>query len=128
MNKYNSLRLNLEEVVKDKDFELLVLENIRRASSITGKSFKVVFWYETLKESDIKKFIKRNEKLLFEINSRITKNNDYAWFTINSTGRDKSSSRYSWQGDILQGIVKYIDMIKYLRKREKDEDSNNWKP
>ena len=124
MNRYNSIRLNLNEIIKDKDFELLVLENIRRAAKLTGKNFKVIFWYEDIEENDIKKFIKRNENLLFEINSRITKKNDYAWFTIDSTGRDKGMSRYSWSGDILQGIVKYIEMINYLKKREADEDSN----
>ena len=115
MNKFNSLRLNLDEIIINEDFELLVLENIRRASKLTGKSFKVIFWYEDMSEKEIKKFIKRNENLLFEINSRITKNNNYAWFTIDSTGRDKSSRRYSWQGDILQGIVKYIEMIKCVK-------------
>ena len=60
MNKYNSLRLNLNEIIMDRDFEVLVLENIRRCAKLSGKSFKAIFWYQDLTEEEIKDFIKRS--------------------------------------------------------------------
>ena len=43
-----SLRMKLDDVVKDKDFEQKVLENLRYARKITGKQFRVIFWNENL--------------------------------------------------------------------------------
>ena len=45
MMQYYSIRMNLEDVIKDKDTEQLILENIRRCSNIVGKVFRVVFWH-----------------------------------------------------------------------------------
>ena len=80
--QYYSMRMSLEEVIKDEDTEQIILENIRRCSKIVGKSFKVVFWHVNLTEQNCKDFVKRNEHLLFEVNTTITKTQEKVWFSI----------------------------------------------
>ena len=70
--RYYSIGMKLNDVIKNKDTEQVVLENIRRCSNIVGKLFQIVFWHENLTEEDCKDFVKRNEKLLFEVNTKIT--------------------------------------------------------
>ena len=117
MMQYYSIRMNLEDVIKDKDTEQLILENIRRCSNIVGKLFKVVFWHVNLTEQNCKDFVKRNEHLLFEVHTKITKRFENTWFLINSRN-EKSSGRYRYEGDILEGIVQYIKIINHIKKRD----------
>ena len=98
--KYFSMRMRLDDVIKSKDFEKLVLENVRRCNRLAGQNrFQVVFWNEHLTEQNCKDFVKRNEHLLFEINTKITKEFGYVWFLIDSTN-EKSTSRYKSSGDV----------------------------
>ena len=100
------------------------MENIRRCSKIVGKTFKVIFWHEGLSEKECEDFVKRNENLLFEINTKITKNIERVWFMIGDTDKPHGMSRYSYsyQGnDILNGIVQYLSIIKHIKNREKYE-------
>ena len=115
--RYYSIRMKLDDVIKDKDIEQTVLENIRRCSNIVGKMFQVIFWHENLLEEDCKEFVKRNEKLLFEVNTKITKRFEPVWFLINSRN-EKSPCRYRYEGDILDGIVEYLKIIKHIQKRD----------
>jgi len=115
MMKYYSLGMKLNDVIKDKDIEQIVLENIRRCSNIVGKFFKVVFWHVNLTEQECKDFVKRNEHLLFEVNTKITKVQEDVWFSI---GSKKSSGRYTFDGDILKGIVQYLEIINHIKKRD----------
>ena len=122
-----SLRMKLDNVV-GKD-EQIILENIRRCKQFSGKGFKVVFWNENLSEKECKNFVKRNQKMLFEIKTKITSINsafDNCWFLIDSDNDDKCQRRYSYRGDILRGIAEYIKMVKHF-KRSRDENSNSWK-
>jgi hypothetical protein len=114
--KYYSIGMKLNDVIKDKDTEQVILENIRRCSNIVGKFFKVVFWHDNLTEQECKDFVKRNEHLLFEVNTTITKIQEKVWFSI---GADKSNGRYTFDGDILQGISEYLKIIKHINKRDK---------
>ena len=114
---YFSLRLKLDNVVSDRNFEQLVLENIRRCARLTGKQFKVIFWHEKLTKKECDEFVLRNKKLLLNINVQITKMaTRRAWFLINSEN-EKSSHRYRYDGNILEGITKYIEMVKIIQKR-----------
>ena len=115
--KYFSLRMKLDDIVKDKDFEQQVLENLRYARKITGKQFRVIFWNENLTENDCKEFIKRNTHHLFQINTKITKQFRYSWFLIQSDG-DKSEWRYKSGGTILDGIVSYLKVVKHMNKEK----------
>ena len=115
MMRYYSIGMKLNDVIKDKDIEQVVLENIRRCSNIVGKMFKVVFWHVNLTEQNCKDFVKRNEHLLFEVNTKITKIQEDVWFSIDS---EKSSGRYTFDGNILQGISEYLSIIKHIHKRD----------
>ena len=115
MMRYYSIGMKLDDVIKDKDTEQIILENIRRCSRLVGKFFKVVFWHDKLSEKQCRDFIKRNEKLLFEINTKITKTQEPVWFLI----AEGSSGRYRCEGDILQGISEYLKIINHINKRDK---------
>ena len=117
MMKYYSIGMKLNDVIKDKDIEQVVLENIRRCSNIVGKMFKVVFWHVNLTEQNCKDFVKRNEHLLFEVNTKITKGFENTWFLINSRN-EKSQARYKYEGNILEGIVQYLEIINHMKKRD----------
>jgi hypothetical protein len=122
-----SLRLKLNDVI-GKD-EQVILENIRRCKLFAGKGFKIIFRNDGLSEKECEEFVKRNEKMLFEISTQITSRNspfDSCWFLINADESDKCKSRYQYKGDILTGISEYIQMIKLLKGKE-SEDSNSWK-
>jgi len=114
MMKYYSIGMKLNDVIKDKDTEQVVLENIRRCSNIVGKFFKVVFWHVNLTEQNCKDFVKRNEHLLFEVNTKITKVQEPVWFAIGEC----SGGRYTFDGDILQGISQYLKIINHMKKRD----------
>jgi len=115
--KYFSLRMKLDNVIKDKDFEQKVLENIRYCRKLIGKEFRVIFWNQNLSEKECEDFVKRNEKLLFEVHTKITKRFEYSWFLIESEG-DKSSWRYKSDGGILKGITSYTKIMKYINNKD----------
>ena len=117
MMRYYSIRMKLDDVIRNKDVEQTILENVRRCSTLVGMAFQVVFWHENLTEKQCKDFVKRNEKLLFEVNTKITKNFNPAWFTINSEN-EKSQCRYRYDGEILKGIVQYLEIINHMKKRD----------
>ena len=112
-----SLRMKLNDVIKDKDTEQIILENIRRCSNIIGKVFQVIFWHENLTEQECKDFVKRNEHLLFEVNTKITKRFEPSWFLINPRN-EKSQARYRYDGDILKGILEYLKIVNHIKKRD----------
>ena len=123
MMAYYSLEMKLDDVIKDSGTELTILENIRRCNKIVGKTFKVIFWHENLTEQDCKDFIERNEKLLFEVHTQITKRPVDTWFIIYSPS-DKINCRTRYRVedyDILSGIARYLKIIKYIQKKEKNE-------
>ena len=113
--RYYSIRMKLNDVIKDTDTEQTILENIRRCSKIVGKSFQVVFWHVNLTEQNCKDFVKRNEHLLFEVNTTITKTQEKVWFSI---GEGKAD-RYTFDGNILNGISEYLKIINHINKRDR---------
>ena len=115
MMKYYSMSMKLNDVIKDRDTEQIILENIRRCSRLVGKSFKVVFWHVNLTEQNCKDFVKRNEHLLFEVNTKITKIQEDVWFSI-----DGDAGRYRFDGGILDGISQYLKIINHIKKRDKE--------
>ena len=120
-----SLRMKLNDVIR-KD-EQVILENIRRCKQFVGKEFKVIFRNDKLSAKECKDFVKRNEKMLFEIHTKITSINsplDSCWFLIDTDETDKCKRRYCCRGDILTGIAEYIKMVKYLKRKENEEDRN----
>ena len=101
-----SLRLKLNDVI-GKD-EQIILENIRRCKQFSGKTFKVIFRNDGLSSKECEEFVKRNEKMLFEISTQITSKNspfDDCWFLIDTDSSDKCTRRYCCKGNILTGIA-----------------------
>ena len=121
MMQYYSLGMKLNDVIKDRDLEQTILENVRRCSKLVGKTFRVVFWHENLTEKECEEFVKRNDKLLFEVNTKITKKPERVWFLIGKNHLVHGSSRYSYmhEGDILNGIAAYIKIIKHIQELQK---------
>ena len=119
MMKYYSIGMKLDDVIKDRDTEQVVLENIRRCSNIVDKMFKVVFWHVNLTEQNCKDFVNRNEHLLFEVHTKITKVQEDVWFLIaESKDNEVGDGRYRFDGDILQGISEYLKIINHMKKRD----------
>ena len=116
--KYYSLRMKLDDVILNEDFEQKVLENIRYCRKLVGKQFRVIFWNENTTDKQCEDFVKRNEHLLFEVHTKITKRFNMAWYLIQSDG-EKSRWRYKSEGDILDGIASYIKLIKHMNKESK---------
>ena len=120
-----SIRMKLNDVIGKN--EQVILENIRRCKQFSGHGFKVIFRNDGLSSKKCEEFVKRNEKMLFEINTQITSINssfDSCWFLIDTNNSDKCSSRYKYKGDdILSGITEYIKMVKHFQ-RKMNEDSN----
>ena len=122
MMQYYSLELKLDDVVKDSGLELTILENIRRCSKIVGKTFKIIFWHENLSEQDCKDFIERNEHLLFEVHTQLSKGPIDTWFIIYSP-KDKINCRTRYRvedDDILSGIARYLKVINYIKEKERE--------
>ena len=125
MMKYYSLEIKLDDVVKDSGLELTILENIRRCSKIVGKTFKVIFWHENLTEKDCRDFIERNEHLLFEVHTQLSKGPVDTWFIIyDYFDRKKIDCRTRYRvedTDILSGISRYLKVINHLKNKEKED-------
>ena len=110
--------MKLDDVIKDRDTEKMILENIRRCSKVVGKVFKVIFWHENLSKKECEDFVERNKHLLFEVNTKITKQFEPVWFLIDSVN-EKSKWRYMSEGDITVGIVEYLNLVTHMKKRDK---------
>ena len=125
MMQYYSLEIKLDDVVKDSGTELTILENIRRCSKIVGKTFKVIFWHENLSEKECKDFIERNEHLLFEVHTQLSKGPVDTWFIIyDYLDKKKINCRTRYRvedTDILSGIARYLKVINHLKSKEKNE-------
>ena len=118
-----SLRMKLNDVI-GKD-EQVILENIRRCKQFSGKQFKVIFRNDGLSSKECQEFVKRNEKMLFEISTQITSINspfDNCWFLIEFDDSDKCQRRYSYKGNILRGIAEYIKIVKHLKGKANEEN------
>ena len=115
--------MSLDDVISDDEEK--ILENIKYCHRLVGKSFNVVFWNYEVSESEIKKFINRNEQTLFELNTKITKKSypEHAWFLINSNG-DKCKAHYTFSGSVINGIASYIKIIKHIKKIENENSIN----
>ena len=113
--RYYSIRMKLDDFIKDKKKEQVILENIQRCSKLVGLYFQVIFWNENLTEQNCKDFVKRNEHLLFEVNTKITKVQENVWFLIGD-----GKGRYRFDGDILGGISEYLKIINHMKKRDSE--------
>jgi len=113
------LRIKLNDVIWNLEYEQQVMENLRYCNKLNRNKFEIIFWYDNLSTKEIKDFLKRNENILSDINIDITKSHKTdTWFIINSKG-EKNSWRYRYDGGILDGIVEYIKIIKHIKERDR---------
>ena len=64
--------------------------------------------------------MKIHKDILFILSTTITADKKTScWFLINKDGTDESRHRFEWKGDILEGIVKYTEMVKHLLRKER---------
>ena len=91
-----------------------LINKLLECKKYSGKLFKVILWHVNLTEQNCKDFVKRNEHLLFEINTQITKRIIPVWFSIG----DGKDDRYRCDGDILTGISQYLKIINHIKKRD----------
>ena len=117
MHEY-SLKIKLNDVIRNINYEQKVMENIRYCNNLSNNKFKLILWYEDIDEQGIETFIKRNQKVLFEVNTEITRNYyQDAWFVIDENKKE-NTWRYSYIGNILEGIVEYIKIVKHIKERD----------
>ena len=76
MKRELSLKISLNEIIDNGlEYERKVMENLFRCSNFAGtKQFKAIFLHTKLDSKKIDEFVKRNENILFHINSKITSN------------------------------------------------------
>ena len=114
-----SLRIKLNDIIWDIEYEQQVIENLRYCNNLNGNKFEIIFWYDNLSKKEIKDFVKRNENILLEMDIDITESHKTdAWFIIDSKG-EKNSWRYMYNGGILDGIVQYIKLTKHIKERDR---------
>jgi hypothetical protein len=125
MNRFYSVRIDLEEMIKNVNYEISVIEKLYKCKLNAERAFKVIFYYENLNEKDIKEFVKRHEDSLFKLHADITNKDKIAWFCISKKEKPntKRNLRYYYRGDIMSGLDFYIKLIVNINKRENDESS-----
>ena len=116
--QYYSIRIELNEVLKDAAYEQLVFENLERCRRLVGVRFKVIFWHNKLDKKIIEDFTTENKDKLFKLGSHITGQMTNVWFLIKSSEEEVSDARYRYEGDILEGIVEYLKIINHMNKRD----------
>ena len=117
MKNIFSVGIRLDNIVKSTEIEQNILRKLAECKKISGKMFKVIFWHENLTEKQCKDFIKRNQKILFDFNSEITKDPKNLWFWINS-GKNNFIHRYKYEGDIIDGLNVYLKIVNHMKKRD----------
>ena len=116
--------MTLDNILGDADYEQRVIENLRYSKNIMGTNFKVIFWNRSVPSLRVKEFVSRNDYILCDINTDITKSFDPIWFLI-TDGDDLSRWRYKYIGDPLLGISQYVSLIKHIIKMENNESRNS---
>ena len=113
-----SLRIELDKVIENKDYEQLVFENLERCYRLVNNRFYVIFWHKNLNKKEIKDFAIRNKDKLFKFGTKITGEVDDVWFLIKSSDEEESTWRYMHEGDVLEGIAQYLKIINHMKKRD----------
>jgi len=112
-----SIGLRLDDVIHDKDFEQQVFDNLRRCKRLLKTKFKVLFYHDKLSKEEINSFVIRNKDILFELSTEITADYKKCWFLVDDENRD--GARYRFQGNILNGIVQFLELVKGFERLNK---------
>ena len=117
--KYQSVMIKLNDVIMDGEVEGKIINKLLECKNLSGKMFKVFFWHKDLTEKDCKEFVMRNEDILFELNTEITKLNKDTWLIVDSISENESKWRYKWDGGIISGLDEYIRLVNHTKKRHR---------
>ena len=111
-----SLRLSLDDLMKsDTDS---IMETLYSISKLIGDEFTVGLWNRNVSKSDLNKFNKQYSNYFSKMNIKITKENQYAWFLV-QTQADISKWRYKYVGDdILKGIEHFTKLVYHIFSRD----------
>ena len=111
-----SIRLNLDQIIFDASFEEEVMSKIYDCNKRCIGHFELILWNKNISTENAKAFIDRYDK---NLNIRITKDfSTNVWFLIDTSLDDESTYRYKWNGEILDGVDKYLDIINHINKRK----------
>ena len=113
-----SIRLELAKVLQSDKYEQLVFENLERCKRMIGPKFNVIFWCKTVDKIVVNDFAVRNRDKLFYLGVELTRNRGSVWFLIKSSPEEKSTARYMYDGDVLEGIVQYLEIVNHMKKRD----------
>ena len=111
-----SIRIELDEVLRSDDYKQLVFENLQYCKRVVGLKFHATFWCNKLDRKIIKEFTDKNKDKLSDLSATITMEPGSVWFLIKSSNEEKSSARYIYDGDILNGIVEYLGIINHMKR------------
>ncbi len=118
---YRSIKVKLDLILEDENTEKNILSKLEKCRDLTGKNFRVIFWNEKITKKEIESFIKRNSNLLIKLNSDITKDKTkFGWFTMGDKILFKGSFRYLYEGNIMTGLDKYMELVTHIIKRENE--------
>ena len=113
-----SIRIELDKVIENKEYTQLVFENLKHCKRTVGLRFKVILWHNNLDKKIIKDFTIDNKEILFDLNAQITAKNTKSWFLVKSSKEEISDARYRYEGNVLDGIVEYLKIIKHMLRRD----------
>ena len=99
----------------------ILLSKLEKCRDLAGKNFRIIFWNEKVSKKNVESFIKRNSNLLIKLNSDITRNKKkYGWFTLGDKELFKGSFRYLYEGDIMNGLDKYMELMVHIIRKENE--------
>ena len=120
-----SIGLILDNVIKDIRIEKEILEKLKNCRNAESRYFFTFFFHIDLSPKQLKAFVKRNTDILFKLNADITKQyNKRVFFMIKPFDlevwkKSFDNYRYMYLGDIIPGIEKYSELIRYIDGKRK---------
>ncbi len=120
-----SIGLILDNIIKDIKIEKEILEKLRKCRDTKSRYFFTFFFHINLSPKQLKAFVKRNTDILFKLNADITKQyNKRVFFMIKPFDlevwkKSFDNYRYMYLGDIIPGIEKYSELIRYIDGKRK---------
>ena len=120
-----SIGLILDNIIKDIKIEKEILEKLKSCCDTESRYFFTFFFHINLSSKQLKAFVKRNTDILFKLNADITKQyNKRVFFMIKPFDlevwkKSFDNYRYMYLGDIIPGIEKYSELIRYIDGKRK---------
>ena len=119
-----SIRLCFDDLIKNSIVEKIIIGRLINFIKKNGRIVKIIFYNKNVSKKKCDEFSKSYKSLFSrETIVEFTKKQSNCWFLIKSEN-DESVCRYSWDGNILDGINHYMDMINHIQKRNQNDNEN----